>query len=213
MSAIQQMLATTRSPITVSGNLTNSGSLDIPVGATSISLSGRGGTAIANYNGGQAYIAPYDVYSYAWVFSYWSNAAPDSAYAPYTVISNNSYYTGSPGGAPTGSGQTTTYYWSSFNTSSGEYTNGISHYTTQSTFLYTNPGQPYIAPYYTYTNGAATTATLNGTTRTWAGGSGGSGATGNLGTANVQELTSTGGGQSMTYSVGSGGMLYYSYTY
>lgn len=52
--------------------------------------------------------------------------------------------------------------------------------------------------------GASTTATLNGVTRTWAGGMGAV-----LGTESTQSLTSTGAGQAMTYSVA--GSLSYSY--
>jgi hypothetical protein len=52
--------------------------------------------------------------------------------------------------------------------------------------------------------GASTTATLNGVTRTWVGGTGAV-----LGTESTQSLTSTGAGQAMTYSVA--GSLSYSY--
>ena len=74
---------------------------------------------------------------------------------------------------------------------------------------YDNPGQPYIAPssgdgIY---SGPSTTAILNGVTRTWAGGVGGAAQ------SSIQSLTSTGGGQTLSYSVGSGGSLSYSYQY
>lgn len=83
---------------------------------------------------------------------------------------------------------------------------------------YYNPGQPYIAatagqPYIAPSSGggpysgANTTATLNGVTRTWLGGYATSG------TPSTQTLTSTGAGQTLTYSVGSGGHINYSYTY
>lgn len=52
--------------------------------------------------------------------------------------------------------------------------------------------------------GTATTATLNGVTRTWAGGMGAV-----LGTESTQSLASTGAGQTLTYSVA--GSLSYSY--
>lgn len=53
MSSIQQMMLAGRGQVTVTGSLTGSGSLAIPAGVTSITLTGAGGpgTALTNYYG------------------------------------------------------------------------------------------------------------------------------------------------------------------
>jgi hypothetical protein len=56
--------------------------------------------------------------------------------------------------------------------------------------------------------GTPTTATLNGTTRTWTAGYGTV-----IGPVSTQSLTSNGLGQTLTYAVGSEGSLTYAYTY
>jgi len=72
-----------------------------------------------------------------------------------------------------------------------------------------NPGQPYIAPYYTYTTGQATTCTIQGVTRTWVGhyGSG-------FDSYSNQSISGlNGSAQSLSYNCGPSGSIQYSYTY
>lgn len=249
MSAIQQMLFAGRAPVTVSSTVYGSGSLSIPAGVTSVSLTGQGGSGtyspgqgsasypsgLPPYNAGQAF-SPSTVSGSGTLtanFQYWTNGDPQYVSFTYsgTADGENTYAITISGYPP--------YIGSSINPSN--YVNGGSmtgYYAVASPFIMINymgggryqgsqssytivPETPYIAPtgnasypsglptYVapSYTTGPSTTATLNGVTNTWAGGYGGAGS------PSSQPLSSTGAGQTLTYNVGSGGYLTYSYTY
>ena len=187
---------------TVSGTLTGSGSLSIPAGATLVSLTGAGGTGGNDYwyDPGQEYIAP----------TPWSGHWTDSG-APIYGNYSSDISTGYPA-PPTGPGQYSGAWVCSWTNIPPEVPWYCAFYGLVSvTDTPYDPGQPYIAPSSgggpTY--GPSTSATLNGTTRTWTGGYD----SGVVGTSSTQTLTSTGAGQTLTYSVGAGGNLSYTYTY
>lgn len=198
--------------LTVSGTLSGSGSLSVAAGAVLVTLTGRGGTGSDNswYDPGQPYIAP-SGYVAAVPASYaWSSAA--TASGGTNATSQGYGYNLSPPGTPTAAGQTAGWLWESY--SEGLWYWGSISWTSYevspgSAAYYTNPGQPYIAPSSgggVYAGGN-TTATLDGVTRTWAGGTGG------VATESTQTLSSTGAGQTLTYALASGGTLSYSYQY
>lgn len=212
MSGIaRQMFSLSTVLNTVSGALFGSGSLSIPVGATLVTMTGQGGTGGDNsyYNPGQPYVAPSGYHAgqaYIAPFLEWGGLSGYDTYLSSTPVYQalpSPSYLGQTADLITGGGV-------------GSETVYVYHeYVTQ------NPGQPYIAPYYDYPGqpyiapssgggpyyGTDTTATLNGVTRTWVGGYA------TVGTPSVQTLSSTGAGQTLTYSVGSGGYINYSYTY
>lgn len=220
MSRLSSLLRRGKGASAITGTLSGNGSLSIPQGVTSISLTGRGGNGGNNYwyNPGQAYIAPsgynagqpYIPPSYSWYSPYGYSEASGGTY-------NQGYPTSNPGpgAAPTSASDSkvvkwqrfdgTLYYvsievWYSQQTSAGQ--SYIAPY-------YTNPGQAYIAPSSgggPYT-GTSSTATLNSSTKTWVGGYD----SGGVGPTTTQELISTGAGQSLSYSVASDGALSYSY--
>lgn len=209
-SLARQLLGATGALTTVTGSVFGSGSLAIPAGVVLVTLTGQGGTGSDNsyYNPGQPYIAPSGY-----------NAAVAAYYTYYVSIPARIISVGggsSPGGSDPGAPTTGTdpffsTSWSQWNGSSWDLWatgyDGIYHAGTPAFYDY--PGQPYIAPtsgggIY---SGSNTTATLNGVTDTWAGGYGG------VATLSIQTLASTGAGQTLTYSIASGGSLNYSYTY
>lgn len=178
--------------VVVSGTLTGSGNLTIPIGVTSISLTGRGANGTNNYHSdpGQPYIAPTTSTStnthgqyQSWLDS--AGTGPDCSDTP-----------GSTG--PTNVRHSTV--------SGKDYVSWDCPLT-----KVTNPGQPYVppssggGPQY----GASTTATLNGTTATFQGGYDAN----VVATPSTQSLSSTGNGQTMSYIVQSTGALSYSYSY
>lgn len=195
---------------TVSGALFGSGSLAIPAGATLVTLTGRGGSGGNDswYDPGQAFVAPVAAY---WSGGTWSVSSGPTwtgqTYGFDPTLPAEFHLSGVACG-DNANGTTTTLGEEGFGggiwyTYSTTYTAG------GGTYHAAVPGQSYIAPssgggIY---SGANTTATLNAVTDTWAGGSGG------VGTESIQTLASTGAGQTLTYSVGSGGALSYSYTY
>lgn len=196
MSAIQQMLAAGRSLITVTGSLSGAGSLSIPAGVTSVSLTGAGGTGTTTWNAGTPDYCRY-TFNYAsllyWdaVYSYSAYGVPKhgSSVDMYDVggtYTSPSYYALSYGGTPASAGNVPLV---------------VDVYSKYSVLT------PGTSGYYSYTTGASTTATLNGVTDTWAGGYGGAAS------SYGQTLASNGSGQTMTYSIGPGGSLSYSYTY
>jgi hypothetical protein len=211
--------------VVVTGTLSGSGTLTIPAGATLVSLTGRGGNGTNDYwyDPGQAYIAPsgYHAGYYTTPATYkWGGGVSDGAAynQPYPGASSGNFPTV---GAACAEGAHVDCWVSGGGTNAGtsDWAIFYSHYdavlnTPASGWVapyYDNPGQPYIAPssgggpQY----GTSTTATLNGTTRTWTGGYD----SGVQGTTSTQTLTSTGAGQSLTYSVPGTGTLSYSYEY
>ena len=207
MSAIQQMLFAGRAPITVSGTVYGSGSLAIPAGVTLVSLTGQGGSGVAG-----------TAATYATV----QLQTPHSATHPTSltattpgVITGSSF--AAPGSFPDLRGvlPTGTYTFSQFFSNWANFGGGIVG-VIQYRYWSTDGETEITVSYYSYSNGTnaispttgpSTTATLNGVTNTWNGGYGGAG------TPSSQPLSSTGAGQTLTYSVGSGGYLAYSYTY
>lgn len=197
----------------ITGSLSGSGTLPIPVGVVNVTLTGRGGTGGDNsyYNPGQPYIAPS-----GWVAGStgqwrgvggtaggvtWTDPGP-----PYSdplnlpaITANGQIATSGPWSTRIAdSGGNPAWQLNCMSTWQSEYY--IAGY-------YTDPGQTYSAPSSgggVYAGGN-TTATLNGVTDTWPGGSGG------IASSSTQTLSSTGAGQTLTYSVASGGTLSYSY--
>ena len=215
----------TPTPSGTSGSLFGSGSLAIPSGVVLVSLTGQGGTGGSNpYDPGQEYIAPSGTYHpevievapiapyLEWTVtasrSYWSSgpvtgpSIPAPTYLGQTVIAHVAYCVNDPDNMPFGEAGP----WSIIE---GDYevvlNPGLPGVTGVAAY-WDNPGQEYIAPSGGDYSGANTTATLNSVTNTWVGGFGG------VGTSSTQTLTSTGLGQTLTYSVGAGGNLSYSYT-
>lgn len=198
--------------LTASGSLSGSGTLAIAPGAILVTLTGRGGTGGDNswYDPGQPYIAPTAGQPYIAPYLYWS-AGSYSTSGPYSTDLGLPTSNPGPGGAPSYEYQTTQGVWQSGSPPS--VTQHIQGYT-----ALLNPGQPYIAPhpgqpYIAPSSGGGvysggnTTAELNGVTRTWTGGYGG------VATESTQTLDSTGAGQTLTYSIASGGTLSYTYQY
>lgn len=192
----------------VNGTLTGSGSLSIPAGISSVTLTGRGGTGGDNsyYDPGQPYVAPSGYHAEIPAYYTYSLSLP-----PYIVSSGNG--SGPAGSQPsppaTGSSPTWSGTWQEWNGSSWDFWgvgyNGDYHAGTAA--YYDNPGQAAVTPSSgggVY-SGSATTATLNGVTKTWAGGVGGTAS------PSVQTAVSSSLGQSLTYSIASGGSLSYSY--
>lgn len=200
--------------VMVSGTLSGSGNLSIPAGASLITLVGQGGTGTSTYNAGQAYVAPYDGYRNLTNTSYYGFniiLAPATIGANQTSVSVQYRYYSNPNEpylTTTLSQKTTTQ----FGPASGDNTAYSYDGSLMVLEVYyswppvgATPGQSYIAPYWTYTTGPSTTATLNGTTRTWVGGYGGAGA------QSTQTIQPNVAAQSLSYSIGSGGNLSYSY--
>lgn len=205
MSGCLNCLLAGKGSVVVNGSLSGSGSLSIPAGVTSVSLTGAGGTGTQTYNPGQPYIAPFPVYSTTLTWITHDNG---------TVVS----YTSSPlypvttdwvqpAYSPSYFDELASVYTSPYNNSYSLYQNMYVNWYAGYAYLYTDPGQPYIAPYYTYYYGPSTTATLNAVTDTWTGGYGVV-----QGPTSTQNLASNGLGQTLTYSIGTGGFLNYSYT-
>lgn len=211
MSAIQQMLFAGRVPVTVSSTVYGSGSLSIPAGVTSVSLTGQGGDGTAGSAAVSAVCPAVEYYPDAGVFSGFPSSVTSSPAglvsgsnaiaAPFPSLASMPLPTGSAGRSRASCnsqpvGCIVSYFFMNAD-STAEWRIG---------YLSAAPygGSADAVP---ATTGPSTTATLNGVTNTWAGGYGGAG------TPSSQPLSSTGAGQTLTYSVGSGGYLTYSYTY
>lgn len=180
---------------------------------TIIQTNGGGYTTascIGEFKGEQPYIPPTATGQPAkpagW---YWSYAG-----VIYEPFSGQDYDSMSPGFAtpPTGPGQTlagpVVLYSSSLGYSS--LPSMVSLYFAGQPAIPAVAGQPYIAPWETgglYT-GDSTTATLNSVTKTWVGGY----YTTPPASA-TYALTSTGAGQTLSYSVPAGGQLFYEYAF
>lgn len=210
MSAVQQMLFAGRAPITVSGTVYGSGSLSIPPGVTSVSLTGRGGTGTAGVPAASAYCTVSSYYPNASAFSGFPTSVSSTPAGLVSGLIADSAPFPSLASMPLPSGGAGRWYAQRNSTSTS----------CSVTYVFQDTGgnemsiayfssSPYggsanaISP----TTGPSTTATLNGVTNTWAGGYGGAGA------PSSQPLSSTGTGQTLTYSIGSGGYITYSYTY
>lgn len=204
-SLARQLLGATGALTTVTGSVFGSGSLAIPSGVVLVTLTGQGGTGGDNsyYNPGQPYVAPSSGQSYIAPFLEWGGLSGYDTYLSSTPVYQalpSPSYLGQTADLITGGGV-------------GSETVFVYHeYVTQNPgrpYMAASSGQPYIAPSSgggVY-SGGNTTATLNSVTDTWAGGYGGAA------TSSVQTLASTGAGQTLTYSIASGGSLNYSYTY
>ena len=187
----------------VTGTLTGSGTLSIPAGVSQVSLTGRGGDGGDSswYDAGRPYIAPSGWVAPALLSS---NGHGRTIYAETTDYSSWPTCADTPGSS--GPANISTSDWGNGGRTDDFLSWDCPIY---STGYYSNPGQSYIAPSSgggPYT-GTSTTSTLNGVTRTWAGGYN----TGGVGTTSTQTLDSTGAGQSMTYSIPGTGALSYSY--
>lgn len=186
--------------ITTTGTLSGSGTLVIPAGATLVSVTGRGGNGGDDswYDPGQSAINP--TYVNTWdeftLYNAWPSAGGYEEQVDYV-------------GSGTGPTPSTYHVGTYFNATYAIIQVYEMFQSTGSTM--TDPGRDYIPPSSGGgpTVGPSTTATLNGTTRTWAGGYG----SGVQGATSTQTLTSTGAGQTLSYNVGSGGTLTYTYTY
>lgn len=212
-SLARQLLGATGALTTVTGSVFGSGSLAIPAGVVLVTLTGQGGTGGDNsyYNPGQPYVAPSGYHPYVAPTYGWSILAETITYADSSTNTSN-WPVNPTSGSATFSGARDLWAYSAgppevftmrtCNLVAVVLTAAVDAY-------YDIPGQPYIAPSSgggVY-SGGNTTATLNSVTDTWTGGYGG------VATSSVQTLASTGAGQTLTYSIASGGSLNYSYTY
>lgn len=221
MSGCLNCLLAGKGSVVVSGSLSGSGSISIPAGVTSVSLTGAGGVGSQTYNpavGNPSYpsgLPPYQaaITYYAWTYvgavylsttgspSYSLGNSPNN-YPPYTPVGPVAAYFAGPA-----------YSW--FN--GVNYINYSADEFKADTIASTVPQQgepaypsglpPYQSDYYSNNAGPNTTATLNAVTKYWFGGSGPV-----QGTTSTQISTSNGLGQTLTYSIGAGGFLNYSYT-
>lgn len=188
------------------GNLYGAGTISIPGGVTLVTLTGAGGSGGSNYDPGQAYIAPSGGTWSGGTYSVTSASGPLGPYSFNPGYAAVDSLQGTSAGA-SANGATRTQNEDYYSSGTGWFVYGTTYTVvggTQSTYY---PGQPYIAPSGGNTYGTHTTATLNSVTDTWTGGLG----TGVVGTSSVQTLASTGAGQTLSYSVGSGGNLSYAY--
>ncbi len=185
-----------------SGDLSGNGTLNIPANATLVTLTGSGGTGTAVHNPGQPAIIGTPIFS--------TNEAVDWVITNFVSlgVSNVNYGLdfGKPAGLPA-IGDTAT--------SNVSFPDGLGQfasyevtwgYGTYFPIIGYTPSQPYIAPFDTITVGDSTTATLDGNTETWIGGAGAI-----AGATLIKSLTSDGTGQTLTFSIGSGGTLSYEY--
>ena len=199
MSAMQQMLAAGRALVAVSGSLSGSGSLSIPAGVTSITLTGSGGPGYSS----TTFSGTWNVTNVvALSSSYYvpPNVIEDGTRQQATLTYGASVVFVPPAASPAYAGQTAstyrTYYW-----------NGDVNSYQDQRVDWTSSGTSTTTDY----AGTSTTATFQAQTKTFAGASAG---VTTAPSATVQTLTGLSGASgSMTYSVASGGSLSYSYTY
>lgn len=225
MSGCLNCLLAGKGSVVVSGSLSGSGSISIPAGVTSVSLTGAGGIGTQTYNpevGSPSYpggLPPYSpaVYYYNWTYtgSTITSSSGSPLYALGGGIPNN--YPGYTPVSPVVSYNAGPSY-SMYNSGSGLYDNYHSDQYKADTIggiltpqqgepAYPSGLPPYQSSYYSYTYGPSTTASLNSNNASWQGGYGVV-----VGTTSTQNLTSNGLGQTLTYSIGTGGFLNYSYT-
>lgn len=204
-----------------SGTLTGSGTLSIPAGCTLVTLIGHGGYGGSNYDPGQEAANP--IYGQPYI-------APTAVTYKWDLASRVDYYDGwsaTPFGGigypigPTQSAPTQSYYVATV-AYCGVSGSGYDLYTSRWWAMVDQPasaGQAYVAPGY-YVPGqdyvapsggdiylTATTATLNGTTRSWSTGLG----TSTIGSTSTQTIASTSAGQTLTYAIAGAGALSYGY--
>jgi hypothetical protein len=189
---------TNNAPQTVSGSLSGSGSLSIPAGVTTVTLTGQGGTG-TQHN-------PHDTWNFSSGTSNYGSVLPVPnsftsvpTQASFYLPSVDSAYATAVGRQSGSSGSPLVFYGDNVPLWLDNSGSRMGYGPITATYSYTLA--------YDYTSGVSTTATLNGVTRTWSGGYGGPAS------PSVQTLSSDGSGQTMSYSIGSGGSLSYSYTY
>lgn len=208
MSALQQILAAGKGLTTVTGQLYGSGSLSIPAGVTSITLTGNGsgGTVSTDYYGWTLVLInnPYDgsnIVTSAHLY-FVGPTTPSASSAGYEYQLPSSFRF-EMFGTPTTPNATATqqsagslsYNWITDDLSVSSYL------TYQWNYKYNEPA----------TAGTATTASIQSQNISFAGS-----ATGNPSppSSTVQTFAGlSGAASSMTYSVPTGGSLSYSYTY
>lgn len=228
MSGCLNCLLAGKGSVVVNGSLSGSGSLSIPAGVTSVSLTGAGGIGTQTYNpevGSPSYPGGLPPYQAAIQYYNWSYVdSPTASVGTLTpgfplIVGSVPHWPPPTYGTAYGTNvninpsysvpyvvSTVTYYINIFN----------DHYIADVLGTYVpqqgEPGYPsglppYQASYYSYTYGPSTTASLNSNNASWQGGYGVV-----VGTTSTQNLTSNGLGQTLTYSIGTGGFLNYSYT-
>lgn len=229
MSGCLNCLLAGKGSVVVNGSLSGSGSLSIPAGVTSVSLTGAGGIGTQTYNpavGNPSYpsgLPPYQAaqqyYDWSYVDSTTASVGTLTPGFPLIVASvphwgppalQGPIYGGSTYINPSYSVpyvvSTVTYYINIFNDHYVSDIPGI-YVPQQGEPAYPSGLPPYQSDYYSNNAGPSTTATLNAVTKYWFGGSGPV-----QGTTSTQNLSSNGLGQTLTYSIGTGGFLNYSYT-
>lgn len=232
MTQLAKLLFGTNSSIVGSGTLTGSGTLEIPAGVTSVTLTGAGGVGGDNYwyDPGRPKIDPSGYHPAVSAApasgSFTLTGGPTLTGGSYTNLEWNLFagwvHTSTeetrptiPGGwsLSTVVGTVGTTTWAQPTYPHLEYVVWwtLTSYTpavAAADAYYSDPGQSYLPPSSGGGDyaGPSTTASLNGATRTWVGGTGAA-----VGGSSTQVLTSTGAGQTLTYSVGAGGNLSYSY--
>jgi len=190
----------------ITNTVTSSGSVSIPAGATIVTLTGKGGTGTSTYHPAVAASGP--IYGESWpAIQYFSSATTYGATPIYTVITGSPPYPANPyvgNLAAWGNIFTYTSYWL---TGSSQWANNTNRFYqpqgTQTIIGYTYPGS---AAYWTYTTGAASTATLEGSSHTYPGGYGGQATP-----VGPTDYTVSGNGCTLSYTIASGGSLTYTY--
>ncbi len=228
MSGCLNCLLAGKGSVVISGSLSGSGNLSIPAGVTSVSLTGAGGVGSQTYNpavGNPSYpsgLPPYQaaIQYYDWSYVDSTTASVGTltpafpliaAAVPHwppptlgTAFGINTYI--NPSYSVPYVVSTVTYYLNIFN---DHYIANVlgTYVPQQGEPAYPSGLPPYQSDYYSNNAGPNTTATLNAVTTYWIGGSGPV-----QGTTSTQISTSNGLGQTLTYSIGAGGFLNYSYT-
>ena len=167
---------------------TSSQVITIPIGTTTVILTGKGSNGGTAYNPGQPYIAPTPgaVVDYQWGSSDSSLGRPVASFPDW--VSANNYVAGYPQNAlptPTYDGQIGYIAAVTINYTSSGYDAWVSGYRAHAIYGPGNPGQPYIPPSTSSYPGSASTATLNGSTYTFPGGASGAAATNSTQTLNL----------------------------
>lgn len=197
----------------VQGSAASQGSLSVPPGVFDVKFTGQGGAGTNTYNPGQAYIAPAaGGYWYRYQYAYGGSSAssfpsfnygPDQLFAPSQLITGSGHVLNLISGTPSSPGATAVYRRDGAVNDHYYFEGALQYYQAPVA------GQPYIAPYYTYTTGPSTTsssAIQTSGSLAWNGNYGAG-----LPTPTSQTMFLNGQGGSISYNVAAGATLAYEY--
>ena len=167
---------------------TSSQVITIPVGTTTVILTGKGSNGGTTNSPGQPYIAPTPgaIVGYQWGSADSSLGRPVASFPDWN--SANNYVAGYPQSAlptPTYDGQIGYIAVVTNNYDSNAYDAWVAGFRAHAVYGPGDPGQPYIPPSTSSYSGTATTATINGSTYTFPGGASGAAATSSTQTLNL----------------------------